>query len=64
MKKNPEICGLPRAKQEVRDAARWARQQGFLNVAPRLEWAAQIIQEEINNTKPCAPAPVPSHPLM
>jgi hypothetical protein len=54
MKQNPEICGLPRAKREVQDAARWARQQGFLNIAPRLEWAARMIQEEINKTNSAA----------
>jgi hypothetical protein len=46
-----EIWGLQRAKKEVTEAARWARQVGFHNIAPRLEFAARLIQEEINKHK-------------
>jgi hypothetical protein len=41
--------GLERAKKETSGAAKWARQSGFNNVAPRLEFAARLIQEAINN---------------
>jgi len=44
-----KIWGLERAKKEVSDAAKWARQGGLNNVAPRLEFAARLIQEEINS---------------
>jgi hypothetical protein len=46
-----QIWGLGRAKKEVADAARWARQIGNHNIAPRLEFAARLIQEEINKQK-------------
>jgi hypothetical protein len=47
-----KIWGLGRAKKEVAQIAKWARQQGFHNVAPRLEFAARLIQEELNKQKP------------
>lgn len=39
---------LEDAHREVLDAARWAKGAGFQNVAPRLEWAARLIKEELN----------------
>jgi hypothetical protein len=41
---------LSTAHSEVTKAARWARQVGMNNVAPRLEYAARLIAEEINKT--------------
>jgi len=46
------IWGLERAKKEPTEAAKWARQCGFDNVAPRLEFASRLIQEEINKRDP------------
>ena len=48
LKVNRRASSLQQAKKEVSEASKWARQQGLANVAPRLEWAARLIQEEIN----------------
>ena len=48
-----KLDGLPGAHREVSDAAVWARRQGFNNVAPCLELAAEIIRPEIE-TRPDA----------
>jgi hypothetical protein len=55
MNRKPPPSGLERAHWEVNNAAKWARQVGMNNVAPRLEFAARIIREEIN--KQCASGP-------
>jgi hypothetical protein len=47
-----EFWGLKRAKKEIAEAAEWACHVGFHNVAPRLEFAARLIQEQINKQKP------------
>ena len=45
----PTRCGtLADAHREILDAARWAKNAGFNNVAPRLFYAARLVKEEIN----------------
>jgi hypothetical protein len=39
---------LVQAHAEVTTIGRWARQQRLTNFAPRLEWVARLIKEEIN----------------
>lgn len=46
---------LEDAHREVLDAARWAKGAGFKNVAPRLEWAARLIKEELSKRAKAAP---------
>jgi hypothetical protein len=41
----PEIRTPERAIMELMDAAFWAKQQGFENVAQRLEWATDTVRE-------------------
>jgi hypothetical protein len=40
---------LGRAHYEITELAKWARQVGMNNVAPRLVWTARLIQEEMNS---------------
>jgi len=49
-----EEWNLSRAHKEVSDVATWARQVGFDNVAPRLEWAARLLKEELNKRQTIA----------
>lgn len=53
MKKFPPIdrgeWNLTGAHKEVDAAAKWARNMGYVNLAPRLEWAAKLIKKELEN---------------
>lgn len=56
----PEPWTLVQAHKEVSEAAIWARQTGHNRVAPRLEWAARLLKEEINKAMKANETPEPT----
>lgn len=38
-----EAATLAEAKDEIDRVAKWARQMGYVTIAPRLEWASSVI---------------------
>lgn len=38
------------AINEVASVARWARDMGYVNIAPRLEWAVKVLRDQTTET--------------